>query len=133
MTVLKRCELCKNYVDCKIYDKVCDNLKFLQNFLDIKKSEDIGKYCKNYCSWTKKGIKDIKRYVSKEIYREAMLSSTPIQLHVDTNQGIESSEFDEIKDDFIDDFIWEDLTDSNNKKKKKVSEVDKKCLKKKNA
>jgi len=28
------------------------------------------------------------------------------------------TEFDKIKDDFFDDFIWKDLTDSNNKKEK---------------
>ena len=49
----------------------------------------------------------------KEMCREAISSSTPTQLHVGTNWVVESPEFDEIKDDFI----WEDLTDSNNKKK----------------
>ncbi len=55
----------------------------------------------------------------KEMCKEMLSSSTPIQLHVGTNWDVESSEFDEIKDDFIDDFIREDLTDSNNKKENK--------------
>ncbi|KKK93990.1 hypothetical protein LCGC14_2687350 [marine sediment metagenome] len=49
---IKRCELCKSYSDCEIYDKVCDNLKFLQNFLDIKGSERIAEYCKSYDRFT---------------------------------------------------------------------------------
>ncbi|KKN06212.1 hypothetical protein LCGC14_1079540 [marine sediment metagenome] len=62
MGVLKRCELCKDYLTCKIYDKVCDNLKFLQNFLDIKGSEGIAEYCKSYdrITHTKKELKAIK-------------------------------------------------------------------------
>lgn len=64
LTIIKRCELCKSYFDCEIHDKVCDDLKFLQNFLDIKESEEIAKYCKDYCGYTKKEIKKSKEYAS---------------------------------------------------------------------
>lgn len=57
MGIIKQCEFCKKYRDCKIYDKVCDNLEFLQNFLDLKESEDIAKYCKDYNAYTKNEIK----------------------------------------------------------------------------
>ncbi len=60
MTVLKRCELCINYLNCVIYDKICDNLQFLQNFLNIKESRETAKYCKKYNSCTTKEFKIIK-------------------------------------------------------------------------
>ena len=63
---IKRCELCKNYLDCAIHDKVCDNLKFLQNFLNIEESEDIAKYCKSYNFFSRKESRIIKsnfRYI----------------------------------------------------------------------
>jgi len=46
--IIKRCELCKGYLNCKTYDEVCDNLNFLQKFLDIKGSSEIAKHCKSY-------------------------------------------------------------------------------------
>ena len=64
--IKKRCVLCKGYLDCDIHDKVCDNLKFLQNFLDIEKSEEIAKYCKSYGTNTRKELRIIKsnfRYI----------------------------------------------------------------------
>ena len=52
----------------------------------------------------------------KEMYRETFSFSTPTQLHYGDDWDLDSSEFDELKDNFIDGFIWEDLTDSKNKK-----------------
>jgi len=46
LTLIIRCELCKGYTSCKIYDKVCENLQFLQLFIDIKESVEIAKHCK---------------------------------------------------------------------------------------
>ena len=66
MAFKKRCESCKGYFNCKIYDKVCDNLEFLQNFLNIKESGDIAKYCKSYDPYTRKELRTIKsnfRYI----------------------------------------------------------------------
>jgi len=48
MTILKACELCSEYLDCKLYDKVCENLVFLKNFIEINDSTEIAKYCKKY-------------------------------------------------------------------------------------
>ena len=48
MGLIKRCELCKNYISCEIHDKVCENLQFLQLFIDIKESVEIAKHCKSY-------------------------------------------------------------------------------------
>lgn len=63
---IKRCELCKSFFDCEIHNKVCDNLEFLQNFLNIKESGDIAKYCKSYGTYTRKELRTIKsnfRYI----------------------------------------------------------------------
>lgn len=46
--IIKRCESCSKYFNCKIYDKICQNIDFLWNFLDIKNSNKIAKYCKQY-------------------------------------------------------------------------------------
>lgn len=54
----------------------------------------------------------------KEMLREMLLFSTRPHAHYGTNWDIDDSEFDEFKEGFIDDFIWGDLTDSNNKKEK---------------
>ncbi len=61
----------------------------------------------------------------KEMYRETLLFSTPIKTHFSEDWDIESSEFDELNNDFKkgvmkfnNDFIWKDLIDSNNKKNK---------------
>ena len=51
----------------------------------------------------------------KEMLSEIMLFSTPTQVHFGTDWDIDDSEFDEFKDDFI----WEDLTDFNDKKDKR--------------
>lgn len=50
----------------------------------------------------------------KEMYREFQLFSTPTQLHYGDDWDIDSSEFDELKDDLI----WKDLTDPIIKKNK---------------
>jgi len=48
MAVLKYCNLCSKYYTCKIYDKVCSDMWFLKKFLNIEKSDEIAKYCKDY-------------------------------------------------------------------------------------
>ena len=48
LTIIKRCELCLKYTNCSLYDKVCENLEFLKNFLDITQSNQIAQYCKGY-------------------------------------------------------------------------------------
>ncbi len=62
----------------------------------------------------------------KEIFREVMLFSTLPLVHFGTDWDIEDSEFGNFDDDFKksvmkfnNDFIWGDLTDSNNKKDKR--------------
>lgn len=46
--IIKRCELCLKYINCFLYDEVCENLEFLRNFLDLNNSNEIANYCKNY-------------------------------------------------------------------------------------
>lgn len=48
ITVLKQCEMCVKYANCKIYDKVCEHLAFLKHFIDLNDSNEIAKYCKAY-------------------------------------------------------------------------------------
>ena len=48
MIVLKRCEMCLEYSNCYLYDKVCENLAFLKKFTEINNSNEIAKYCKDY-------------------------------------------------------------------------------------
>ena len=48
LAIIKRCELCLKYTDCSLYDKVCENLEFLKNFLDITQSNQIAQYCEGY-------------------------------------------------------------------------------------
>lgn len=49
ITVLKRCEMCVKYTNCKIYDKVCEELGFLKHFfINLNNSNEIAKYCKVY-------------------------------------------------------------------------------------
>lgn len=48
MGIVKRCELCFKYTNCFLYDKVCENLEFLKNFLDITLSNQIAQYCKEF-------------------------------------------------------------------------------------
>jgi len=65
LTVLKQCELCINYLNCIIYDKICENLLFLQNFLDIKESGETAKYCKKYNGYTPKESKIVREILVK--------------------------------------------------------------------
>ncbi len=62
----------------------------------------------------------------KKMLRETLLFSALPLAHFGTDWNIDDSEFDDFNDDFKkgiakinDDFIWEDLTDSNNKREKK--------------
>ena len=48
MGLLKACELCKNYLNCKIYDKVCEEIDFLKTFLKIKRTNEVAKYCNSF-------------------------------------------------------------------------------------
>ncbi len=85
--------------------------------------------------WKKENIEKSKRVledhfkhkkeeeICKEMLREGNHFSTRPQLHFSTiDWDINNSDFDEINDDSIQEdltnFIWEDLTDSNNKKEK---------------
>lgn len=63
----------------------------------------------------------------KEMFKELISTSTPTQLHYGDNWEVETSEFDDFNNDFKknitkinDDFIWKDLTDSNDKKEKEM-------------
>ena len=75
---------------------------------------------------TKKVLKEhFKRKKEEEMFKELISTSTPTQLHYGDNWEIETSEFDDFNNDFKknitkinDDFIWKDLTDSNDKKDK---------------
>ena len=66
ITVLKKCELCTKYTNCKIYEKVCKELTFLKNFLDLKFSNEIAKYCKEYNQFSNKELKEIEDWIEKE-------------------------------------------------------------------
>lgn len=48
LAVLKRCEMCLEYSNCYLYDKVCENLGFLKKFIEINSSSEIAKCCKDY-------------------------------------------------------------------------------------
>lgn len=67
MGIIKRCELCVNFFDCDIHDKVCDNLRFLQNFFDIEESEDIAKYCKSHVGYPRSNLRRLNKRLKKHI------------------------------------------------------------------
>ena len=90
MGVLKLCERCKEYLDCEIYDKVCDILEFLQNFIDIKKSQEIAKYCKNYSTHTKKRIE--KNTKIKEIFNFYIKRMSEVDLTDSNNKKVNKNE-----------------------------------------
>ena len=48
MGILKQCEMCSEYIHCKLYDLVCEYLEFLRNFIEINSSNEVAKYCKKY-------------------------------------------------------------------------------------
>ncbi len=76
--------------------------------------------------WEKENLEKAKKVLSehfkqkkeeemfKEMLRELELCSRPTQLHDGTDWDTEGSDFDRLNDDFI----WGDLTDSNDKKSK---------------
>jgi len=72
LTVLKRCELCIEYTNCKIYDEVCEKIDFLKNFTEINSSNEIAEYCEKYKTKRvrTKQIDDITKELNGMVYEK---------------------------------------------------------------
>ena len=49
MAKIKRCEMCLAFINCAIYEKICEDFPFLsENLFDMKESQEIAKHCKKF-------------------------------------------------------------------------------------